>query len=71
MLNALMYIHTAFRHHLGQRLNDRGVTSVEYALLVVLIAFVMGVGALALGGGLSTLFSNIGATLSGTTVPSP
>ncbi|HCU91269.1 MAG TPA: Flp family type IVb pilin [Actinobacteria bacterium] len=73
MLNALMYMHTLLREGLAKRLHldDRGVTSVEYALLVVLLVFVMGLGAVLLGGGLSTIFSKTGSTVGGATVPSP
>lgn len=43
---------------------DRGATMVEYGLLIVLIALIAMAGALALGGGLDTLFSRIGNCLS-------
>jgi Flp pilus assembly pilin Flp len=73
MLNALSYIHILFRQGLTKRLHldDRGVTSVEYALLVVLIALVMGAGALILGNGLSGLFNNVGTTVGNQKVPNP
>lgn len=38
---------------------DRGAAMVEYALLVVGIAVVVGVAALALGGRISNLFGNV------------
>jgi Flp pilus assembly pilin Flp len=38
---------------------EEGAVAVEYALLVVLIAIAMGVGAAILGGKLSTKFSGI------------
>jgi Flp pilus assembly pilin Flp len=47
------------------------VTSVEYALLVVLIALVMGAGALILGNGLSGLFNNVGTNMGNANVPNP
>jgi Flp pilus assembly pilin Flp len=73
MLNAFMYMHALLRQGLAKRfrLDDRGVTSVEYALLVVLIALVMGAGALILGGGLSGLFGNVGNTVGNQQVPNP
>jgi Flp pilus assembly pilin Flp len=73
MVNALMYMHALLRQGLAKRLHldDRGVTSVEYALLVVLIALVMGAGALILGGGLNTLFGNVGNTVGNQNVPNP
>jgi Flp pilus assembly pilin Flp len=73
MLNALMYMHALLRQGLTKRfhLDDRGVTSVEYALLVVLIALVMGAGALILGGGLSGIFGKVGTTVGNQNVPNP
>ncbi len=42
----------------GLRRDDRGVTAVEYGLILALIAGVILAGLLALGPALNTLFSN-------------
>ena len=42
---------------------EEGAVAVEYALLVVLIALVMAVGAAVLGRGIDTEFDNVAATL--------
>ncbi len=44
-------------------------TMVEYALLVALIALVVAVAAVVLGGGISEIFSSIGTELNTATVP--
>lgn len=56
MLNALMFL----RAFLDQRLrnDDRGVTMVEYGLMVAAIALIVVVGAQVFGNALSTAFSN-------------
>lgn len=56
MLNALVFL----RAFLGQRLraDDRGVTMVEYGLMVAVIALVVIVGAAAFGTALSAAFEN-------------
>ena len=53
----------------GFHLDERGATATEYALLIVFVALAIAVGANTLGQGLSGLFSNIGAKLSGITLP--
>jgi pilus assembly protein Flp/PilA len=55
MLNALMFL----RAFLGQRLrvDDRGVTMVEYGLMVAAIALVVFIGAGLFGTALSTAFA--------------
>jgi pilus assembly protein Flp/PilA len=57
MLNALVFLRT----FLGQRLrdDDRGVTMVEYGILVAVIALVVIVGATAFGNALSAFFTNL------------
>lgn len=45
---------------------DRGATAVEYGLLVGLIAVVIIIAVTALGGQLTTLFTNIVEALGGT-----
>ena len=60
MLNALTFLHTFLSHRLARRLNldDRGVTAVEYGLLLALIAMVIVVAVVLLGQDLSKLFSS-------------
>ena len=55
MLNALMFL----RAFLGQRLraDDRGVTMVEYGLMVAAIALIVVVGAAFFGNALSNAFT--------------
>jgi pilus assembly protein Flp/PilA len=43
--------------------DESGVTAIEYGLIAALIALGIIAGATALGGKLSTLFTNIGETL--------
>ncbi len=45
------------------RSDDRGVTSVEYGLMVALIAAVIIGAVTTLGGNLSTLFGNMATTI--------
>ena len=52
-------------------IDERGATATEYAMLIVFIALAVAVGATALGGGINTLFKNIGTTLTNVTVPNP
>jgi pilus assembly protein Flp/PilA len=49
--------------------DERGATATEYALLIVFVALAIAFGANILGTALSGLFSRIGATLSGLTLP--
>jgi len=49
--------------------NDEGATAVEYGLMVALIAGVIIGAVFALGGSLSTLFSDTSNTVSGATTP--
>lgn len=51
--------------------DESGATATEYAMLIVFIALAIAVGAQALGTSLTTLFSNVGTTLSNITIPSP
>ena len=44
--------------------DEDGAVAIEYGLLAVLIALAVAAGATILGGGLSTLFTNIGACFS-------
>ena len=55
----LSYCVFAARYAIGQlRRDDRGVTAVEYGLILALIAGVIITGLLLLGPALSSLFSN-------------
>ena len=45
---------------------QEGVTSVEYALIVVVVALVMLVGATSLGAALSGKFTSVGTSVTGT-----
>ena len=51
--------------------HEGGATGTEYAMLVVFIALAIAVGAQTLGSDLSGLFTKIGGTLTGVTVPTP
>ena len=49
--------------------SEEGVTAIEYGLIAALIAVAIIVGATATGGGLNTLFTNVGNKVSGVVVP--
>jgi pilus assembly protein Flp/PilA len=51
--------------------DDGGATATEYAMLIVFVALAIAVGAQALGNDLTTLFTNVGTTLSNITIPTP
>ena len=53
------------------RQDERGASATEYAMLIVFVALAVVIGAQAFSTGLNTLFTNIGTTLSGITVPNP
>ncbi len=53
------------------RNDDGGATATEYAMLIVFVALAIAVGAQALGNDLTNLFTKVGTTLSGITVPTP
>ena len=44
--------------------DEEGVTAIEYALIAVGIAIVVGVAAVALGGKINTIFTRVGNSLS-------
>jgi pilus assembly protein Flp/PilA len=48
---------------------EEGISSLEYALIAVLIALAIVVGAGALGDGINKVFADIGARLTGVVVP--
>lgn len=45
--------------------DEEGAVAIEYGLLAVLVALGIATGAGLLGGGLSTLFTNVGACFGG------
>jgi pilus assembly protein Flp/PilA len=51
--------------------DEGGATATEYAMLIVFVALAIAVGAQALGNNLTTLFTNVGTTLSNITIPTP
>ena len=51
--------------------DERGATVTEYAMLVVFVALALAVTAQTFSTNLATLFTNIGATLTGITMPTP
>jgi pilus assembly protein Flp/PilA len=55
----------------GYRSDERGASATEYAMLIVFVALAIAVGAQTLGNDLSGLFTRIGTTLVGVTVPTP
>lgn len=48
---------------------EEGISSLEYALLAVVVALVIWVGAQAFGTSLSDLFNRIATALDGVTIP--
>jgi pilus assembly protein Flp/PilA len=53
----------SFLHQPLPRRDDRGVTSVEYGLMVALIAVVIAVTVALLGNNLRALFNNVAGTV--------
>jgi pilus assembly protein Flp/PilA len=49
--------------------DENGVTAIEYGLIAALVGVGIAVAAQALGANLSTLFTNIGTSLAGVTMP--
>ena len=49
--------------------NDKGANALEYALVMILVAFAIVAGAGLLGKNLNGLFTNIGTAVSGVVVP--
>ena len=49
--------------------HERGATATEYAMLVVVIALAIAIGAQALGGGLGNTLTNIGNMISTVVIP--
>ncbi|MGO9079969.1 MAG: Flp family type IVb pilin [Streptosporangiaceae bacterium] len=61
MLKFCVFLHDFLTRPL--RRDDRGVTSVEYGLMVALIAVVISVTVALLGKNLSALFNNVAGTV--------
>lgn len=53
------------------RSDEGGATATEYAMLIVFVALAIAVGAQTLGNDLTDLFTRVGTTLTGVTIPSP
>jgi pilus assembly protein Flp/PilA len=51
--------------------DESGASATEYAMLIVFVALAIAVGAQTLGNDLSTMFSNVGQTLTGINIPTP
>ncbi len=51
--------------------DESGATATEYAMLIVFVALAIAVGAQALGGDLTDLFTKAGTTLNGIVIPNP
>jgi Flp pilus assembly pilin Flp len=60
-----------FRLIKGYRGDECGASATEYAMLIVFVALAIAVGAQTLGNDLTTLFQNVGQTLTGVTIPTP
>jgi len=55
----------------GYRKDESGASATEYAMLIVFVALAIAIGAQTLGNDLTTLFQNVGQTLTGVTIPTP
>ena len=53
------------------RKDERGASATEYAMLIVFVALAIAVGAQTLGNDLTTLFTSVGSTIAGVTIPTP
>ena len=51
--------------------HERGATATEYAMLVVFVALAIAVGAQTFGNGLTNIFTNMAATVTGIPMPTP
>jgi len=49
--------------------DERGATATEYAMLIVFVALAIAVGAQTLGSDLGNMFTRVGTTLAGITLP--
>jgi pilus assembly protein Flp/PilA len=55
----------------GYHKDERGASATEYAMLIVFVALAIAVGAQTLGTDLTKLFTDVGTTISGATIPTP
>jgi pilus assembly protein Flp/PilA len=53
------------------RSDESGASATEYAMLIVFVALAIAVGAQTLGTDLSDMFTKVGTTLTGITIPTP
>lgn len=60
-----------FRSIAAYRNDQSGASATEYAMLIVFVALAIAVGAQTLGNDLTTLFQNVGTTLTNVTIPTP
>jgi pilus assembly protein Flp/PilA len=51
--------------------DERGASATEYAMLIVFVALAIAVGAQTLGTDITDLFTKVGTTLTGVTIPTP
>jgi len=55
----------------GYRKDESGASATEYAMLIVFVALAIAIGAQTLGQDLTKLFTDVGTTLTGVTIPTP
>lgn len=53
------------------RVDERGASATEYAMLLVFVALAIAVGAQTVGTDLTDLFNRVGTTLTGIQIPTP
>ena len=53
------------------RKDERGASATEYAMLIVFVALAIAVGAQPVSTNLNDLFSRVGTTLTGISMPTP
>lgn len=51
------------------RCDERGLTGVEYAIMLVFLSIVIAAGAFVLGGDVSGLFNDVGGSLEAASLP--
>ncbi len=65
----LHFLHVLQAWVTSRRDNEDGAVAIEYGLLAGLIALAIVVGAGILGGGLNTMFTNVGNYVQGLPIP--
>lgn len=53
------------------RVDERGASATEYAMLLVFVALAIAAGAQTVGTDLTDLFNRVGTTLTGIQIPTP